>query len=307
MAKLRVGVVGLGGIAQKAWLPVLSAATDWTLQGAWSPSRDKALRICESVRMPYYESLQDLARACDVVFVHTATVTHYQVVSELLKAGVHVCVDKPLADNLADAERLIDLAARKKLTLMVGFNRRFAPLYQQLKSQLGHAASLRMDKHRADSIGPNDLRFTLLDDYLHVVDTALWLAGDNAQLSGGTLLTNEQGAMVYAEHHFSAGSLQITTSMHRRAGSQREWIQAVTDGALLDITDMREWREERGAGVVTPAIPGWQSTLEQRGFAGCARHFIECVQNQTVPETAGEQAIRAQRIVEKLWRDAMSE
>ncbi|MDU1084969.1 MAG: Gfo/Idh/MocA family oxidoreductase, partial [Leclercia adecarboxylata] len=62
MAKLRVGVVGLGGIAQKAWLPVLSAATDWTLQGAWSPSRDKALRICESVRMPYYSSLQDLAR-----------------------------------------------------------------------------------------------------------------------------------------------------------------------------------------------------------------------------------------------------
>lgn len=307
MAKLRVGVVGLGGIAQKAWLPVLSTATDWTLQGAWSPSRDKALRICESVRMPYYESLQDLARACDVVFVHTSTVTHYQVVSELLKAGVHVCVDKPLADNLADAERLIDLAAQKKLTLMVGFNRRFAPLYQQLKTQLGNAASLRMDKHRADSIGPNDLRFTLLDDYLHVVDTALWLAGDSARLTGGTLQTNEQGQMVYAEHHFSAGSVQITTSMHRRAGSQREWIQAVTDGALLDITDMREWREERGAGVITPAIPGWQSTLEQRGFAGCARHFIECVQNQTVPETAGEKAIRAQRIVEKLWRDAMSE
>jgi virulence factor len=33
-----------------------------------------------------------------------------------------------------------------------------------------------MDKHRTDSVGPNDLRFTLLDDYLHVVDTALWLA-----------------------------------------------------------------------------------------------------------------------------------
>jgi predicted dehydrogenase len=46
---------------------------------------------------------------------------------------------------------------------------------------------------------------------------------------------------------------------------------------------------------------------EQRGFAGCARHFITCVQNQTVPETSGEQAILAQRIVERLWRDAMSE
>lgn len=307
MSKLRIGVVGLGGIAQKAWLPVLGAATDWTLQGAWSPTREKALRICESWRIPYASSLLDLARECDAVFVHTSTATHYQVVSELLNAGVHVCVDKPLAENVADAERLIELAARKKLTLMVGFNRRFAPRYQALKAQLVDVASLRMDKHRTDSVGPNDLRFTLLDDYLHVVDTALWLGGGRAQLQSGTLQTNEQGEMIYAEHHFAVEHLQITTSMHRRAGSQREWVQAVTDGALYEVTDMREWREERGDGVLTRPVPGWQSTLEQRGFAGCARHFITCVENQTVPQTSGEQALLAQRIVEKLWREAMSE
>lgn len=307
MATLRIGVVGLGGIAQKAWLPVLGATTDWTLAAAWSPTREKAERICATWRIPYADSLASLAAQCDAVFVHTATSSHYAVVSELLNLGVHVCVDKPLAENLQDAERLVELAARKKLTLMVGFNRRFSPLYRDLKQHMPQAASLRMDKHRSDSVGPHDLRFTLLDDYLHVVDTALWLAGGATQLKSGTLLTNDDGAMVYAEHHFSVEHLQITTSMHRRAGSQREWVQAVTDGGLFDITDMREWREERGQGVVARPVPGWQSTLEQRGFAGCARHFIECVQNQTVPETAGEQAILAQRIVEKLWREAMSE
>ncbi|VFS82330.1 Virulence factor mviM homolog [Kluyvera cryocrescens] len=106
---------------------------------------------------------------------------------------------------------------------------------------------------------------------------------------------------------FSQPGLQITTSMHRRAGSQREWVQAVADGGLYEVTDMREWREERGSGVVAQPIPGWQTTLEQRGFSGCARHFIECVQNQTVPDTAGEQAIYAQRIVEGLWREAIRE
>lgn len=307
MTTLRIGLVGLGGIAQKAWLPVLGAATDWTLAAAWSPTREKALRVCETWRIPYADSLASLAAQCDAVFVHTSTASHYAVVSELLNLGVHVCVDKPLAENLQDAERLIELAARKKLTLMVGFNRRYSPLYRELKQQMPQAASLRMDKHRTDSVGPHDLRFTLLDDYLHVVDTALWLAGGAAQLKSGTLLTNDDGAMIYAEHHFSVEHLQITTSMHRRAGSQREWVQAVTDGGLLDITDMREWREERGQGVVARPVAGWQSVLEQRGFAGCARHFIECVQNQTVPETAGEQAILAQRVVDKLWREAMSE
>jgi virulence factor len=304
---LRIGVVGLGGIAQKAWLPVLGAATEWTLAAAWSPTRDKALRVCETWRIPYADSLASLAAQCDAVFVHTSTASHYAVVSELLNLGVHVCVDKPLAENLKDAERLVELAVRKKLTLMVGFNRRFSPLYRELKQQMPQAASLRMDKHRADSVGPHDLRFTLLDDYLHVVDTALWLAGGRVQIQSGTLQTTDDGAMLYAEHHFSADNLQVTTSMHRRAGSQREWVQAVTDGGLVDITDMREWREERGQGIIARPIPGWQSVLEQRGFAGCARHFIECVQNQTVPETAGEQAILAQRVVEKLWREAMSE
>ncbi|WP_174510099.1 Gfo/Idh/MocA family protein [Klebsiella oxytoca] len=303
---LRVGVVGLGGIAQKAWLPVLGAADGWTLQAAWSPGKEKALRVCDTWRIPYAQSLEQLAAQCDAVFVHTSTASHFEVVSRLLNAGVHVCVDKPLADKLNEAESLVELAARRKLTLMVGFNRRFAPLYRELKNQLGNGASLRMDKHRADSVG-HDLRFTLLDDYLHVVDTALWLAGGNARLSGGTLQTTAQGEMLYAEHHFSAGQLEVTTSMHRRAGSQREWVQAVTDGGLYEVRDMREWQEERGQGVVQRPVPGWQTTLEQRGFVGCARHFIECVQNQTVPETSGEQALLAQRIVEKLWREAMSE
>ncbi|NIY46984.1 Gfo/Idh/MocA family protein [Cedecea colo] len=307
MSKLKVGVVGLGGIAQKAWLPVLSAAGDWTLQGAFSPTKAKAQKICDTYRIPYISSMADLAAQCDAVFVHSATSTHFAVVSELLQAGVNVCVDKPLAENLADAERLVALAERKKRTLMVGFNRRFSPLYQELKAKLATGASLRMDKHRADSVGPNDLRFTLLDDYLHVVDTALWLAGGEAQLQSGTLTTNEQGQMLFAEHHFAKGHLQITTSMHRRAGSQREWVQAVTDGGLFDVTDMRDWREECGAGVVHRPVPGWQSTLEQRGFAGCARHFLECVANQTVPETSGEQALLAQSVVEKLWRETMSE
>ncbi|MCP2004018.1 MULTISPECIES: Gfo/Idh/MocA family protein [Buttiauxella] len=307
MTKLRVGVVGLGGIAQKAWLPVLGASNDWIVQGAFSPTRAKAQPVCDAYRIPYVSSIAELAAQCDAVFVHSATGSHYAVVSELLQAGVNVCVDKPLAENLADAERLVELAQQKKRTLMVGFNRRFSPLYRDLKTKLANGASLRMDKHRTDSVGPNDLRFTLLDDYLHVVDTALWLGGGEAQLQSGTLLTNDHGHMLFAEHHFASGNLQITTSMHRRAGSQRESVQAVTDGGLYDVTDMREWREECGNGVVNRPIPGWQTTLEQRGFVGCARHFLDCVANQTVPETAGEQALIAQRVVEKLWRDAMSE
>jgi len=108
MASLRIGMVGLGGIAQKAWLPVLSAASRWQLAAAFSPTQTKAQPICDAYRIPYVGSSAELATRCDAVFVHSSTASHYAVVSELLNAGVHVCVDKPLAETLAEAERLAE-------------------------------------------------------------------------------------------------------------------------------------------------------------------------------------------------------
>ncbi|OQP35692.1 Gfo/Idh/MocA family protein [Pantoea latae] len=304
---LRIGVVGLGSIAQKAWLPVLTQAESWTLAGAFSPDQQKAKAVCDSYRMACFSSLNALADACDAVFVHSSTATHYEIVNALLLAGKDVLVDKPLAETLDQAEALVALAEKRGRRLMVGFNRRFAPRYQQLRLAMPQAASLRLEKHRSDSVGPRDLRFTLLDDYLHVVDTALWLAGGRATPRHGTISTNERGEMLYAEHHFAAGALQIATSMHRRAGSQRERASLIGDGRCIDVLEMRDWQEERGDGVRFDPPPAWQSHLTQRGFSGAAHHFIQCVQNQTMPETGGEQALLAQRVVEKLWREAERE
>jgi virulence factor len=304
MSKLRIGVVGLGGIAQKAYLPILSQAADWMLVGGFSPNQQKAQPICDSYRMACFSGLDSLAQQCDAVFVHSSTASHFQVISELLHYGVHVYVDKPLAETVDQGEQLIALAEKQGKALMVGFNRRFAPLYQQLKQDMCQPASLRMDKHRADSVGPNDMRFTLLDDYLHVVDTALWLGGGTGQLLSGCLRGTESGELLYAEHHFECGETQVTTSMHRRAGSQRESVQAVSDGAVYQLNDMRQWLREDTHGVLEQPAPGWQTTLAQRGFDGAVRHFIASVSNQTAPETAGEQAIVAQRVIEKLLLDA---
>jgi len=300
VSKLRIGVIGLGGIAQKAYLPVLSHAENWTLAGGFSPNQQKAQAVCDSYRMACFSRIDELASQCDAVFVHSSTASHYEVVGQLLAQGVHVYVDKPLAAELGQAEQLVEQAQKAGKVLMVGFNRRFAPLYRQLKENMQDAASLRMDKHRTNSVGPNDLRFTLLDDYLHVVDTALWLAGGNATLESGLLQINEADQMLYGEHHFLCGETLVTTSMHRRAGTARESVQAVTEGAVYQLDNMQIWREEQQDILTQLPVPGWQSTLAQRGFVGAIEHFVDCVSNQTAPETSGEQAIYAQAMIEKI-------
>lgn len=303
MNTLRIGVVGLGGIAQKAYLPVLSQANGWSLVGGFSPSQAKAQRVCDSYRFRCYSRLDALASDCDAVFVHSSTDSHFAVVSQLLSAGVHVYVDKPLAATLAQAEQLIELAHQCGKTLMVGFNRRFAPLYRQLKQQAKAPSSIRVDKHRIDSVGPKAFDFTLLDDYLHVVDTALWLAGADAKPLGGQIDCNPLNQLVYAEHQFSCGQTRVTTSMHRRAGTQRESVQVVSDGGWYQVNDMRQWQQQQASGISEQPTDGWQTTLEQRGFDGAIRHFIDCIANQTAPETSGEQAIMAQRIIENLLQE----
>jgi len=300
VSKLRIGVIGLGGIAQKAYLPVLSHAQNWTLVGGFSPNQQKAQAVCDSYRMANFSRMDELAGQCDAVFVHSSTASHFEVVSQLLAQGVHVYVDKPLAAELKQAEQLVEQADKVGKTLMVGFNRRFAPLYRQLKQQMQNPASVRMDKHRTDSVGPNDLRFTLLDDYLHVVDTALWLAGGNASLESGLIQINEANQMLYGEHHFLCGETLVTTSMHRRAGTFRESVQAVADGAVYQLDNMQIWREEQQDTLTQLPVPGWQSTRAQRGFVGAIEHFVSCVSNQTAPETSGEQAIYAQAMIGKI-------
>ncbi|MFU2317916.1 Gfo/Idh/MocA family protein [Rahnella sp. PCH160] len=303
MSKLRIGVIGLGGIAQKAYLPVLSHAEKWTLVGGFSPNQQKAQAVCDSYRMACFSRMDELASQCDAVFVHSSTASHFDVVGQLLAQGVHVYVDKPLAAEWDQAEQLVEQANRAGKALMVGFNRRFAPLYRQLKEKMQQPASLRMDKHRTNSVGPQDLRFTLLDDYLHVVDTALWLAGGNASLESGLVQINEADQMLYGEHHFLCGETLVTTSMHRRAGTFRESVQAVTEGAVYQLDDMRIWRDERDDILTQQPVAGWQSTLAQRGFVGAIEHFVDCVSNQTAPETSGDQAIYAQAMIEKILQN----
>lgn len=300
MDKLKVGVVGLGGIAQKAYLPILAKEENWQLVGAFSPNQTKAKIICDSYRLPLFSNIDALAAQCDAVFVHSATASHFEVIKRLLQANVHVYVDKPLTEQIAQSEQLIELAHQQQRTLMVGFNRRFSPFYVALKQNTQRFASIRMDKHRTHSVGPKDTAYTLYDDYLHVVDTVLWLGGFEAVLKSGNIQQTSLGELFYAEHHLQAGNCWLTTSMHRKGGSQQEQIIAVAEDELHQITNMNNWRRETAAGVSEKQPGNWDSILVQRGFDGAVRHFIDSVANQTAPVISAEQGIIAQRMVESM-------
>ena len=81
-------------------------------------------------------------------------------------------VDKPITYDLESTEKLLRLAEKNKLILTAGFNRRFAPSYQNLK-ELSNPNMIIMQKNRQNL--PEDNRKFIFDDFIHVVDTLLYM------------------------------------------------------------------------------------------------------------------------------------
>lgn len=301
MKKPRIGMVGLGNIAQKAYLPILTKETNWSFEGAFSPSKDKRKSICSQYRIQDFSSLQTIADQCDAVFVHSSTNTHFEVVSTLLALGKDVYVDKPLAASIDESEKLVELAIKHDRKLMVGFNRRFAPMYVAAKQQANNIASIRFEKHRTDSIGPNSYEFTMLDDYLHLIDTARWFANDDLNVIDSTMNVNDEKHLIYAGHLFKSDlNIPIFTEMHRKAGTNLEKLELVTEGAIIRVKNMNTLEMESNNKLSISTPPSWDSTLKQRGFEDCINHFIDCVHSDQKPEIDGVEGLKSQILLNQL-------
>ena len=104
---MKVGCIGLGDIAQKAYLPVLTTQPGRRTASAHPDARHPH-RVADSLHIPAehrHTDLSDalLAQDLDAAFVHAPTAAHPEIVTRLLEAGVPTYVDKPLAYELADS------------------------------------------------------------------------------------------------------------------------------------------------------------------------------------------------------------
>ncbi|MGH3902590.1 MAG: Gfo/Idh/MocA family protein [Pseudonocardiaceae bacterium] len=129
MEPLRIGIVGLGVIAPfylaaLERVPALHLAAVCDLdEEVLRPFRDPG----SGRRVPYYRDHRDLLwRAeVDAVVVTVPNHAHAEVCQDVLEAGLPVCVEKPLATELADGELLVRSARVRSLTLFTAFHRRY--------------------------------------------------------------------------------------------------------------------------------------------------------------------------------------
>jgi predicted dehydrogenase len=144
--KLRVGVIGGGGIAQMMHLPHLFERPDRYELVALA---DLDGRTLEEVGKHY--GFRVLTKNPDEVCTHPdvdavmifASGNHKAPTLAALAAGKHVLVEKPLAYSVAEAEEIAAAAAKSKGTLMVGYHKRFDPHYLRAREEVRAMDDLR--------------------------------------------------------------------------------------------------------------------------------------------------------------------
>jgi virulence factor len=307
--RLRIGILGAGDIARKAYLPLLTSWPQVDIAGLCNRTLSTAQEVSQRWHLePPPDTLETLLeRRIDAAFVLTSTDSHEALIRRLLEAEVDVFVEKPATTHSQATETLADLAAERGRIFMIGFNRRFAPLYRQAKERFGER-TIRMcliEKHRPGA-KERDLAGTYLDDTIHQIDLLRFLCGEvepvatHAHSLSGRLLSAVSLARLK-----SGGQGVVLTS--RQAGMWQERAYLHGDDLTVEVRAFRSLsiHHKDSVQVIGEDRAGrWFPQLVERGFAGEIEHFIDCVRSRRQPETNGEDAAKTQRLMEALVQAA---
>ncbi|WP_281706460.1 Gfo/Idh/MocA family protein [Aeromonas taiwanensis] len=296
---MRIALIGLGDIAQKAYLPLL--ASDERVTPLLCTRNASVLgKLARQYRIPECFTEVDalLASRPDAVMIHAATAVHFVLARQCLAAGIPTFVDKPLCFEYAEVETLANLALSKDCPLFVGFNRRYLPALTAARSQ--PLTEIHWQKHRHDL--PGRPRSFLFDDFIHVLDSLCFYGG----VPGGDIhavlrrSAQDPDMLVSASVAWQSGQVAVSGSMNRSAGLTEERIDAYGDNLSLHIEHCTRGTLARDNAVQTLAPDDWQPVLAQRGFVAMLDHWYRQVELGRADGRLIESYLHGHRLAERL-------
>jgi predicted dehydrogenase len=173
MTRLRVGVVGVGHLG-KEHARILSGMPDVELVGVADPHAAQAEAValrCGTRAYPDHRPLLAEARAAVVA---APTACHHAVATDFLTRGIPVLVEKPLANQVVQADALVSLARLHGAVLQVGHVERFNPAYEELRRRPLRPKYIRCERYGSFSGRSTDIG-AVLDLMIHDLDLVLAL------------------------------------------------------------------------------------------------------------------------------------
>jgi predicted dehydrogenase len=321
--KLRTVLAGCGRISQ-TWLRAVSEMSDIEIVGLVDLNEDAARHHQSDFSLPDAVVSTDLKTVLDqvrpdAVFDCTLPESHFPVTLTALEHGCHVLGEKPLADTMENARKMVDAAKKAGKIYAVVQNRRYQPEIRALtellaSGRLGRLTTLNCDFYIGAHFGGFRERMKhvlLLDMAIHTFDAARLISGADP-VSVYCHEWNPEGswydhdASAIAIFEMSNGVVYTYRGSWCSEGLNTTWesnwhaICAAGSAKWDGATDLRAQAvSERGAFFsemedIAVQIP---KGAKSGGHAGVIREFVDCVRNGRTPETVCTDNIKSLAMV----------
>lgn len=175
MAPIRLAVVGAGKLG--GYHATLAAKSpEFELAAVVDPCEPACVDLAKRCETAHAADARSILSGIDAAVVATPTATHAPVVTDLLQAGKHVLVEKPIAPTLAEADRMVDAAERAGVVLQTGHVERFNPAIQAAGDSLRDPRFIQATRSSGYTFRSTDIG-AVLDLMIHDIDLVLSLTG----------------------------------------------------------------------------------------------------------------------------------
>lgn len=185
MKKVKLGIIGAGGLSTKKIYPSLSYIPEVTLEAVCDLDENKAKRNAEKfgANLVFTDMEKMLEKAeLDAVIICIGPEQHSKLAPVVLKAGLPVYTEKPPSVDAAGALAVARVAEETGKLCMTAFKKRYTPLYVRMKKQMetsdfGKPSMLVVQRSFSKYNNKSPRSTFLLDFCIHLIDLTPWLMG----------------------------------------------------------------------------------------------------------------------------------
>lgn len=291
MSVLNAGVIGVGHLG-KHHARILASLPDVKLAGVADIDLRTAEKIAGKVGCDPFADFRQLLPSVEAVSLATPTPTHHELALEILNAGKHLLIEKPITETPEQAQELVQLARKKNLVLQVGHVERFNPAIRALEKILSDPRFI--ESHRLAPFQPRGTDVgVVLDLMIHDIDIILHLVRSplkQIQALGVDVLTPRED-IANVRLTFENGCVANLT-VSRVSYKEMRKIRIFQQDCYLSLDYKNQdgvmYRRVNGK-IIQEAIP----LEKEEPLALEIKSFVECVVNQKAPLVSGEQGKRA--------------
>ena len=299
-----VALVGAGGLARWDHLPNLKKISGVTLRAVHSASGPRGKSYAKRFGADYCATdYQEILNDPNIgaVVITSRNQHHASQAASALRAGKHVFVEKPMALTEPECADLMDAVKQSGKQLTVGFNRRFAPFYLDVKKALSKRSGPAVLNCRVNSPGISGTYWmadpaiggAILGEACHFIDLMYWLLGSEpVSVSAYSLPTDQKEPVgqnnIVASFHFadgSVGSLTYCTVGSRTSGGERVEVFAQGIGAYTE--------NFKRVSVQTGSRRSAKKMFAEKGYAAQLSDFFEGIQKGKPPAVTVVDGVRS--------------